>query len=196
MFLTRIAAPLLEPLHSWSHILMDFIEGLPNSSGKNTILVIVNRFTKYGHFLALSHPFSAVTVAKLFLDSVYKLHGMSQSIVSDRDKVFTSKFWKELFTLMGSKLHLSFAYHPQSDGQTERLNRCLEMYQRCMTHQQPKQWEKWLALAKWWCNTSFHSAIGMTPFEALYGIKPPQLALGPYLQSNVGSYRKTVAGNV
>lgn len=82
--------PLPVPLHSWSHISLDFIEGLPNSKGKDTKLVIVDRFTKYGHILALSHPFTAVTVAKIFLDSIFKLHGLPRSITSDRDKVFTS----------------------------------------------------------------------------------------------------------
>lgn len=100
----------------------------------------MDRFTKYGHFLALSHPFTAEMVAKLFLDIIYKLHGAPISIVSNRDKVFTSNFWRVLFKLMRTTLNLSSAYHPQTDGQTERLNQCLESYLRCMVSDCPRQW--------------------------------------------------------
>lgn len=117
---------------------MDFIEGLPLSHGKNVILVIVDRFTKAGHFLALSHPFTATQVAQLFLDNIYRLHGLPKTITSDRDKVFTSSFWKELFRSIGTKLQLSTSYHPQTDGQTERLNRCVEQYLRGMVNYRPR----------------------------------------------------------
>ena len=174
----RVAYPgLLQPLpipqHSWSHITMDFIEGLPKSEGKDTIMVVVDRFTKYAHFLNLTHPFDAPKVARLFLDHISKLHGLPQSIVSDRDKIFISQFWTELFTLQGVRLDMSIAYHPQTDGQTERVNQVLEMYLRCMSHLEPKRWSTWLSLAEWWYNTTHHTAIQMTPFEALYGSKPP-----------------------
>lgn len=131
--------PLPIPDRAWTHISMDFIEGLPSSYGKKVILVIIDRFTKYGHFLALSHPYSAQSVATVFLDTVYRLHGHPISIVTDRDTIFTSSFWKELFKLLGTQLAMSSAYHPQTDGQKERLNQCLEGYLRAMVHSTPRK---------------------------------------------------------
>ncbi|KAL2237867.1 UNVERIFIED_CONTAM: Retrovirus-related Pol polyprotein from transposon 17.6 [Sesamum indicum] len=118
--------PLTIPSQAWASISMDFIEGLPKSEGKDCTFVVVDRLTKYAHFLALTHPFSAETVARIFMDHIYKLHGLPANIVSNRDKIFTGSFWKELFRLLGTTLSLSTTYHPQTDGQTERVNQCVE----------------------------------------------------------------------
>jgi transposase InsO family protein len=107
---------------------MDFVEGLSLSGGKNCILVIVDRFSKYAHFIPLAHSFTALTMAKLFISHVYHLHGLPTSIVSDRDHVFTSQLWQELFRLAGVQPKMSSAYHPQTDGQTERVNQCMETF--------------------------------------------------------------------
>jgi IS30 family transposase len=107
---------------------MDFITGLPKSKGKSVIMVIVDRLTKYTHFCALSHPFKASIVATAFMEMVQKLHGSPKIIVSDRDPIFTGHFWTELFSCLGTQLAHSSSYHPQSDGQTEIVNKCLEGY--------------------------------------------------------------------
>jgi hypothetical protein len=148
--------PLAVPPQAWHTISLDFIEGLPRSLQSNCILVVVDKFSKYGHFIPLLHPFTASKVAKVFLDNVYKLHGLPVNIVSDRDRIFTSSFWQHLFQLTDTKLCMSSAYHPQSDGQTERLNQCLETFLRCFVHTCPTRWSQWLSVAEYWYNTSFH----------------------------------------
>jgi transposase InsO family protein len=167
--------PLSIPSQRWEEVSMDFITGLPKSEGKSVIMVIVDRLTKYAHFCALSHPFKASTVATAFMETVQKLHGSPKIIVSDRDPIFTGHFWTELFSCLGTQLAHSSSYHPQSDGQTEIVNKCLEGYLRCFVSDKQTQWFKWLPLAEWWYNTSFHTATKMTPFMALYGYHPPSI---------------------
>jgi transposase InsO family protein len=173
----RVRYPgLLEPLpvppHTWHTVTMDFIEGLPKSSGYNCIVVVVDKLSRYAHFIPLAHPFTALQVAQAYMLNVYKLHGLPVAIVSDRDKVFTSSLWRELFHLSQTQLRMSSAYHPQTDGQTERVNQCLETYLRCFAHACPTKWNAWLHLAEFWYNTSPHSVLGKTPFEVLYGNAP------------------------
>lgn len=139
---------------------------------------MVDKSSKFSHFIALKHPFTAQSVAQLFLDNVYRLHGLPKSIISDKDKIFTSLFWQSLFKAAGSALRLSSSYHPHTDGQTERVNQCLETFLRYFTHSCPSQWNHWLSLAEYWYNTSFHSALGKSPFEVLYGCPPRHMGLG------------------
>lgn len=167
--------PLSIPKQIWSDISLDFVEGLPTSRGKNVILVVVDRFSNYCHLLSTAHPYSAVSIARLFFDNIFKLHGLPVSMVSDRDVTFTSAFWRELFCLSGTKLCFSSAYHPQSDGQTEVINRTVEMYLRCFTSAHPTKWMDWLSWAEYSYNTSFHSSLKTTPFEVVYGRPPPRL---------------------
>ncbi|GMJ03680.1 hypothetical protein HRI_004037200 [Hibiscus trionum] len=144
--------PLQIPSQAWESIYMDFIEGLPMFKGFNSILVIIDKYTKYGHFLDLAHPFTVIDVASIYLDQVFKLHGSPKVIISDKDKIFTILFWKELMKKLGTVSHLSSAYHPETDNQTERLNQCLEQYLCSLCFLKPHTWATWLPQADWWYN--------------------------------------------
>jgi hypothetical protein len=104
--------PLLILSTIWQDISMDFIVGLPKSGNKSIIMVVVDHLSKYAHLCSLQHPFTTSIVAQIFMDNIFKLHGMPHSIVSDQDPTFTSNFWQELFHLQGTQLHLNTAYHP------------------------------------------------------------------------------------
>lgn len=119
---------------------MDFINGLSVSKGKTTIFVVVDRLTKYTHFIPLSHPYTAVDVVEIFFENIFKLHGMLRLIVCDRDPTFTSIFWLELFKQNGTTFNYNSAYHPQTNGQSEVVNRTIEMYLRCFSSSRPKEW--------------------------------------------------------
>ncbi|GAU47333.1 hypothetical protein TSUD_101210 [Trifolium subterraneum] len=174
-FPAGLLQPLPIPSQVWEDITMDFITGLPLSFGYTTIMVVVDRLTKYAHFIPTKTDYSSKSVAEAFMDNIVKLHGMPKSIVSDRDKVFTSAFWQQLFKLQGTTLAMSSSYHPQSDGQTEVLNKGLELFLRCFSFNNPKSWSKMLSWSEFWYNTAFQTSIGMTPFKALYGRDPPYL---------------------
>jgi hypothetical protein len=139
--------PLSIPSQLWEEVSVDFITGLPKSEGKSVIMMIVDRLTKYTHFCALSHPFKARIVATTFMETVQKLHGSPKIIVTDRDPIFTRYFWTKLFSCLGTQLAHSSSYHPQSDGQTEIVNKCLEGYLRFFVSDKQTQWFKWLPFA-------------------------------------------------
>lgn len=136
--------PLPIPDHTWQMVSLDFVEGFPPSAGKNCILVVVDRFSKYNHFIQLKHLFSALGVARLFMQHIYRLHGMPLSIISDRDPIFTSHLWQELFRLVGVSLKMSSTYHPQTDGTTEHVNQCIETFLRCFANAAPSKWLDWI----------------------------------------------------
>lgn len=128
----------------WEDISLDFITGLPRSKGHEAILVVVDRLLKHSHFIPLKHPYIARSIADVFVKEVVRLHGIPNSVISDRDQLFMSLFWSEFFKMQGTTLKMSTAYHPQTDGQTEVTNRCLETYLRCFIADQPKEWVTWI----------------------------------------------------
>ena len=170
-----LLSPLPIPAQVWSDISLDFVEGLPISKGFDVILVLVDRLTKYANFIPLKHPFTAKTIADVFVKEIIKLHGFPETMASDCDKVILSHFWSALFTIQGTALHKSTAYHPQSDGQTEVVNKCLEAYLRCFAGRKPNSWSQCLPWAEYWYNTSHHSSSNTTSFKALYGRHPSKL---------------------
>ena len=147
---TGLLHPLPFPTQVWEDISMDFIFSLPPARGYYVIMVVVDRLTKYAHFVPLKHDFDSRYVAENFVQNIMKLHDFPKSIVSDRDKIFISRFWQQLFKLQDTKLAMSFAYHPQTDGQSEVLNKTLEMYLRCFCYNNPKSWLRMLPWAEYW----------------------------------------------
>ena len=183
--------PLEVPSQLWADISMDFIEGLPKVGSKSVILTVVDRYSKYAHFIALGRPYTAASVARTFFDGIVRLHGFPSSIVSDRDPVFTGNVWRDLFRCAGIKLRLSTAFHPKTDGQSEVVNKVIAMYLRCITGDRPRAWVDWLSWAEYCYNTSFHTALRATPFEVVYGRPPP-----PILPYQPGSARSEAAATL
>ena len=146
---------------SWSFTSMDFIEGLPKFNQYSIILVVVDRFTKYAHFILVSHPYNATKIANLFSQHVMKLHGFLDSIISDKDPTFTSKFLGELFQVQGVKLLMSTTYRPQINGQLEATNKTLEGYLRCCVGDNPKTWSNWLTMSEYCYNTNLKRVISL-----------------------------------
>ena len=149
---------------------MDFVVGLPRTpNGFDSIWVVVDRLTKSAHFIPINIRFSLEKLTSLYISEIVILHGVPYSIVSDRDSKLTSRFWKSLNRALGTKLRLSLAYHPQTDGQIEHTIQSLEELLRVCVLEQTGSWESFLPLIEFTNNNSFHSTIGMAPYKALYG---------------------------
>ena len=164
--------PLDIPNRPWDDISMDFIVGLPESGGHTKIWVIVDRFSKMAHFIPLSTDTPIKEIANIFLKEVWRLHGLPSSVVSDRDSRFQSKFWLAVMEALKVDVRMSTAFHPQTDGQTERVNQVLEQYLRCYCSYQQDDWAELLPLAEYAYNSAVSESTKISPFEANYGFSP------------------------
>jgi hypothetical protein len=148
---------------------MDFIVGLPPSNGFNAILVVVCHLSKMAHFIATKDTADSLELARLYRDNIWRLHGLSEDITSDRGPQFVSDFWRELYTLLRIEVCPSTAYHPQTDGQTERVNGILEQYLRAYVNHDQDNWKELLPMAEFGYNNLQSQTTGLAPFAANYG---------------------------
>eukprot|EP00253_Pinus_taeda_P012179 PITA_12179 len=199
--------PLPIPEWKWEIISMDFITGLPRTKKNNdSIMVVVDKLSKAAHFIPVQSTFRATQIAHIFMQNVFRLHGLPKTIISDRDVKFTSAFWKTLFADLGTQLNFSTAYHPQTDGQTERVNQIVEDMLRAYVMQQPTRWEEYLHLVEFAYNNGYHTSTQMSPFEVMYGRKcrtpsswggpEDKLSLGPDMLKEMEDMVKRVRINL
>ncbi|SNX87466.1 related to Gag-pol polyprotein [Melanopsichium pennsylvanicum] len=175
--------PLSTPSRPWNSISMDFIEGLPKSEGYDSIFVVVDRLTKYAILTPTYKTITSEQMAKMLKDQVMSRFGVPEHIVSDRGRQFVSAAWKEFTDKLVIHHSLSTAYHPQTDGQTERVNQVVEQYLRMYCNYEQDNWVTWLPMAEFVYNNTVHSSIGVSPFFACYGWNPKS---HPNLPEQVG----------
>ena len=157
------------PQKMWIHLTVDFITKLPVVAGKDTILVVCDRLSKMIYFVATMEGMLAEELARLFQDNVWKLHGLPKSVVLDRGPQFAVELMKELNRMLGIRMKLLMAFHPQTDGQTERMNQELEQYLQFFIENRQKDWPEWLVMAEFAVNNKVHTATKVLPFMANYG---------------------------
>jgi transposase InsO family protein len=175
-----ILRPLPIPDRPWQDISMDFVTGLPWSDGCDAIWVVVDRLTKARHLVPCRTNVDANDLADLFITHVFRLHGLPDSIVSDRGPQFAAAFWKRLCDRLGIDRRLSTAFHPETDGQTERMNSVMEQYLRAHVSYLQEDWARWLPLAEFAANNQASESTGSSPFFGTYGFDPKwQIDLSP-----------------
>eukprot|EP00253_Pinus_taeda_P016913 PITA_16913 len=199
--------PLPVPEWKWEVISMDFITGLPKTKRNNdSIFVVVDKLSKAAHFIPVQSTYRAAQIAHIFMQNIFKLHGLPKTIISDCDVKFTSAFWKTLFAELGTQLNFNTAYHPQTDGQTERVNQMVEDMLRAYVMQKPTRWEDYLHLVEFAYNNGYHTSTQMSPFEVMYGRKcrtptswggpEDKLSLGPEMLKEMEDMVKRVRVNL
>lgn len=165
--------PLHVPRRPWSHISMDFVTGLPASDDNTAILTVVDRFSKIAHFIPIPKLPSAKETAEFLLQHIFYLHGLLRDIVSDRGSQFPTRFWTEFWRLLGISVSLSSGFHPQSNCQSKRLNQELETGLHLLCSRDPGIWARNVVWAEYAHNSLPSSAMGLTPFQTVYGYQPP-----------------------
>ncbi|PKU84163.1 hypothetical protein MA16_Dca002675 [Dendrobium catenatum] len=179
----------------WEDLSLDFVLGLPRTKrGSDSIMVIVDRFSKMAHFVSWKKTFDAVNVAQLFFKEIVRLHGIPRSLTSDRDVKFVSHFWRELWKRLDTDIKLSSTYHPQMDGQTEVVNRTLGNMLRCLVQDNPKKWEERLSQDEFAYNATPNRSTGPSPFQLIYTKQPNQIVDVAILpKSSKSVVNKTIA---
>ena len=170
------------PSAPWEDISIDLITGLKKVKNFNAILTVVDRFTKQIHAIPTSDKLNSEGLAQLFRDNVWKHHGLPKTVISDRGPQFASNFTKELNKILGIHTKLSTAFHPQTNGQTERANQEIEQYLRMFVNQRQDNWPEWLALAEFAHNNRIQASTQTSPFNALYG-RNPRMGFEPHRRS-------------
>ena len=162
----------------WKDITTDFITGLPEAQGYDALFIMCCRHTKQAHIIPTHLTVTAHGLATLFRDNVWKLHGLPEMALSDRGPQFTAEFMREFNNILGIQTKLSTAYHPQTDGQTERLNQDVEQYLRLFVSQRQNDWPEWIACAEFVYNNKVHLATNISPFYANFG-QHPRMGIEP-----------------
>jgi hypothetical protein len=169
---------LLQPLPiakgHWQRISIDFITDLPTSrNGNDCIVTFVDHMTKRAHWRACNKTIDTPAFARMFIDDIVRLHGVPQEVVSDRDVGFTADYWREVVRILQTKLPITTAFHPETDGLSENSNKMVVRYLRGFTTHDPANWDNYLPLAEYAYDSSVHHSTNQTPFELDLGYKQP-----------------------